>query len=357
MLITYTTVINTWGTIHFEYLNTIIVSGIIGIFLGDTLLFIALQKIGPRRNNILFSLAAPFTVLLNIFFLKKQMSAENLIGCFIVFIGVVIAVAFGSNKKLDHRWETVQGSIIVVIRFGILAALCQAVGLIMMKPILDLGADPIASASIRTSISCLMLSFTFFLRSKNFTSPIPFNLSILFKSIISGFLGMALGMSLLLIALQNADAGIVATLSSTSPIIVLFLIWILTKEKPQKGAFSAFLDSHKIRTYDHFYHAPICEDDNDSYDFNTNIDSAFRLIPGAFPEEDINEIYRVEQDKDSHDLRNPFYTIGNPEYIENKILYEDDIQDMFLKIKLEQPLHHEDDRHLVNDHQYEGTHG
>ena len=35
-----------------------------------------------------------------------------------------------------------------------------------------------------------------------------------------------------------------------------------------------------------------------------------------------------------------------------EILYEDDIQDMFLKIKLEQPLHHEDDRHLVNDHQY-----
>ena len=127
-------------------------------------------------------------------------------------------------------------------------------------------------------------------------------------------------------------------------------------KKPQKGTFSAFLDTHKIRTYDHFYHSPICEDDNESYDFNTNIDSAFRLIPGAFPEEDINEIYRVEREKDSHDLRNPFYTYGNPEYLENNILYEDDIQDMFLKVKLEQPLHHEDDRHLVNDHQYDGTH-
>ena len=127
-------------------------------------------------------------------------------------------------------------------------------------------------------------------------------------------------------------------------------------DKPQKGTFSAFLDSHKIRTYDHFYHAPICEDDNESYDFNTDIGSQFRLIPGAFPEEDINEIYISEREKDNHDLRNPFYTLGNPEYLENKILYEDDIQDMFLKIKLEQPLHHEDDRHLVNDHQYEGTH-
>ena len=61
-------------------------------------------------------------------------------------------------------------------------------------------------------------------------------MKIIFKIFISGFLGMAVGMSLLLIALQNADAGIVATLSSTSPIIVLFLIWILTSKMPTIGA-------------------------------------------------------------------------------------------------------------------------
>ena len=56
------------------------------------------------------------------------------------------------------------------------------------------------------------------------------------QSIISGFLGMALGMSLLLIALQKADAGIVATLSSTSPIMILLLIWVITKKMPAIGA-------------------------------------------------------------------------------------------------------------------------
>lgn len=125
---------------------------------------------------------------------------------------------------------------------------------------------------------------------------------------------------------------------------------------PQKGAFSAFLDSHKIRTYDHFYHSPICEDDNESYDFNTDIDSQFRLIPGAFPEENIQRIYKDEIEKDSHDLKNPHYKYYNPKTLQNKILYNNDIQDMFLKIKSEQPKHHEDDRHLVNDHQYEDTH-
>ena len=236
ILILYTTIINTWYTINLEYLNIIILSGIVGIFLGDTLLFIALQKIGPRRNNILFSLAAPFTVLLNIFFLEIKMSPINLLGCFIVFIGVVIAISYGSAKNNDHRWEVIQGSIITGIIFGVLAALCQAIGLIMMKPVLDAGADPIASAAIRTTISCIMLAFTFFLKSENFVSKAPINLLIIRKSIISGFLGMALGMSLLLIALQKADAGIVATLSSTSPIMILFLIWILTKKIPSIGA-------------------------------------------------------------------------------------------------------------------------
>ena len=47
---------------------------------------------------------------------------------------------------------------------------------------------------------------------------------------------MALGMSLLLIALQKGDAGIVASLSSTSPIMILFLIWFLTKKVPILGA-------------------------------------------------------------------------------------------------------------------------
>ena len=236
MLILYTTAIDTWKTIELDLLNIIILSGVIGVFFGDTLLFIALQKIGPRRNNILFALAAPFTILLNIFFLKQNMTLIELIGCFTVFIGVVIAIAYGTNKENSHRWESIEGSLYLGIIFGILAALCQAIGLIIMKPILDLGVDPIASAAVRTSVSAILLSFTFMSNNKYLVSLSPITMKLVFKSIISGFLGMALGMSLLLVALQHADAGIVATLSSTSPVLVLFLIWVLTKKLPTLGA-------------------------------------------------------------------------------------------------------------------------
>jgi drug/metabolite transporter (DMT)-like permease len=236
MLIGYTFYLDTWNTINHEFLFTILFSGIIGIFLGDTLLFIALQKIGPRRNNILFSLAAPFTVILNIIFLNEIMSTINLIGCIIVFCGVVVAIAYGNSKDKNHRWEVVEGNIYLGVSLGIGAALCQAIGLIMMKPILTMGADPIASAALRTAISFVFLAFTFFLNYKIFNTKTNLSFKILGQSILSGFLGMALGMSLLLIALKYADAGIVATLSSTSPIMILFLIWLLTKKIPTIGA-------------------------------------------------------------------------------------------------------------------------
>ncbi len=236
ILISYTFYLDTWNTINHEFLFTIIFSGIIGIFLGDTLLFIALQKIGPRRNNILFSLAAPFTVILNIIFLNEIMSTINLIGCIIVFCGVVVAIAYGNSKDKNHRWEVVEGNIYLGVSLGIGAALCQAIGLIMMKPILTMGADPIASAALRTAISFIFLAFTFFLNYKTFNTKTNLSFKIVGQSILSGFLGMALGMSLLLIALKYADAGIVATLSSTSPIMILFLIWLLTKKIPTIGA-------------------------------------------------------------------------------------------------------------------------
>ncbi|MEM7464250.1 MAG: EamA family transporter, partial [Pseudomonadota bacterium] len=53
---------------------------------------------------------------------------------------------------------------------------------------------------------------------------------------LSGFLAMALGMTLVLFALSGGDVGIVSTLSATSPALVLPLIWIHTGERPAAGA-------------------------------------------------------------------------------------------------------------------------
>ena len=111
MLGAYTTLTNEWNSIELYLLPQIIISGLIGVFLGDTLLFLALKTIGPRRNNILFALAAPFTVILNIFILQQKMSITEIIGCLFVFIGVIIAIMYGTSKSNEHRWEKIEGSL------------------------------------------------------------------------------------------------------------------------------------------------------------------------------------------------------------------------------------------------------
>ena len=236
MLVLYAFLTNGWGTINANILPTIIISGFIGVFLGDTLLFIALKIIGPRRNNILFALAAPFTVILNILVLNKSMEIYEVIGCLVVFIGVIVAIAYGTNKSDNHKWEKIDGSKNLGILFGVLAALCQAIGIIIMKPVLDQNVDPIASAAVRTGVSAIALGITYFFPHQIFKNKTKIDVNLFIKIIISGFIGMALGMSLLLIAIQKGDAGIVATLSSTSPIMILFLIWLLTKKIPVLGA-------------------------------------------------------------------------------------------------------------------------
>ncbi|MGQ7845630.1 EamA family transporter [Granulosicoccus sp. 3-233] len=50
----------------------LILSGIIGIFIGDTALFFTLNRLCPRRTGILFSCDAPMTVFLAWWILDEQ---------------------------------------------------------------------------------------------------------------------------------------------------------------------------------------------------------------------------------------------------------------------------------------------
>ena len=213
---------------------------IVSVSIFNTFMNIALTTTTVISSSLMPSFAPSLIILLSLIIYNSKISFIQLIGCLLVFTGVVIAIFYGTSKSNEHRWEKIEGSVNAGIILGILAALGQAIGIIIMKPILNEGADPIASAAIRTGVSAMALGITYFLPQKVFKDKIKMNADLMIKTIISGFLGMALGMSLLLIALQKGDAGIVATLSSTSPIMILFLIWFLTKKIP---VFEAWIGS------------------------------------------------------------------------------------------------------------------
>ena len=213
--------------INWDYLPIILLSGFVGIYLGDTALFSAYARLGPRRTSIMFATSSPLTVILSLIFLDEALTLQSLSGILIIFFGCVLAIIFGSNKKQPHDWDFSGDKIPAGIMFGFLASLCQASGIIIIKPLMESGLDPIVSNFYRVSITVAALHLV---KTKNIFRPTgPHNKEMFLKSCLSGFLGMGVGMTLLMFALKEGEAGIVATLSSITPVMILPLIWMATR--------------------------------------------------------------------------------------------------------------------------------
>jgi drug/metabolite transporter (DMT)-like permease len=124
----YVLVSGTWRDLQTEAVWPLILSGFIGIFVGDTLLFTCLNRLGPRRSGILFALNAPIAALLGWMVLGEQLPGTAVAGIVLTLGGVLLAILFGKRRAQLHEWETVKGPLWLGVLVGLLAALSQAVG-------------------------------------------------------------------------------------------------------------------------------------------------------------------------------------------------------------------------------------
>lgn len=238
MLGTLVIIQNTWASVIADFW-IICLSGLIGIFLGDTALFATMRRIGPRRTAVMFAANGPFGVLLGYVFLGEVLEINKLVGCSIVVTGVIIAILYGRDNNNVHYLEETHGSLWVALLMGLIAAFCQAVGAILVKPALQAGADPIAVSTLRVAVSVIMLMLILLLPASMVRAQNPLTTRIFWRTAISGMLAMAVGMTLVLFALTGGKVGVITVLSSTSPILVLPILWITTRQRPTTGAWVA----------------------------------------------------------------------------------------------------------------------
>ena len=148
---------NLWDKIDVHTISILLVSGVIGIVIGDTALYAAYSRLGPRRTSLMFSLSAPFSVFMGIVFLGDAISKFDFIGLGLILIGIVIAVAFRDGNNLKSGWEEVQGNLMAGVGFGTLAALGQAIGTIMSKPVMEAGVHPVTATALRVGFAAALL--------------------------------------------------------------------------------------------------------------------------------------------------------------------------------------------------------
>lgn len=231
-----------WATVETSAISAMALSGLIGIFIGDTALFACLNRMGPRQAGLLFSCHAVFSAILGYFLFSETMTSIELIGSALVFSGVLTAIFFGRKGQSNNHLESIKGNIWLGIGLGLIAALCQALGGIIAKPVMQTAIDPVAASAMRMMTAFAAHCVFFLSGAKLAKATLPMNLRLFAITAVNGFLAMAVGMTLILYALQEGNVGMVALLSSTTPIMLLPMLWIYTKKRPNRFAwFGAIL--------------------------------------------------------------------------------------------------------------------
>ncbi len=205
----------------------LLISGVIGFVIGDFFLFKAYVEIGSRISLLIMSTAPPITALAGFLLMGETISMMSIAGMFITMCGICLVVLSRSagEKKVKLN-RPVKGLI-----FAGIGALGQAFGLVFSK--LGMGDyNPFAATQIR--IIAAMIGFTIIITFQKKWPELKqafTNRRAIGQISIGAFFGPFVGVSFSLMAVQYTATGIVSTITSLSPILIIPASIMIFKEK------------------------------------------------------------------------------------------------------------------------------
>jgi len=202
-------------------------SGAVGIGIGDTAYFRALNCLGSRRTLLLVTSATPMTAILAAVTLGETLGPQAAIGIVAIFGGIVWTIV-DRAADIPGRGAWWQGAL-----WGTLAAAAQAMGAVMSRSILaeqDFSALWASVLRIAAGIAPLLvweaIAFGREAGERKAWRRIVTTPKILSAVVLSSLFGTYLAIWLQQTSFKFAPVGIAQTLTSTSPLFAIPLaIW------------------------------------------------------------------------------------------------------------------------------------
>ncbi|HYE82856.1 MAG TPA: DMT family transporter [Clostridia bacterium] len=202
-------------------------SGMIGFVIGDLFLFQAYVEIGSRISLLIMSAVPPITAITGYFLMGERITLLAAAGMLVTISGIALVILSrsGDDKKVKLS-HPAKGLI-----YAFIGALGQAFGLVFSK--LGMGSyNPFAATQIR--VMAAIIGFTAVITfSKNWGklgTAIKDRKAMKFIG-LGSFFGPFLGVSFSLMAVQYTATGIVSTITSISPILIIPASILVFKEK------------------------------------------------------------------------------------------------------------------------------
>jgi drug/metabolite transporter (DMT)-like permease len=214
----------------FEIWAILLVSGFLGFFVSDLCIFKAFLVIGPRLTLLLQSLTPPTVAIIAKFYLDEPLGLKNWLGMALTISGVVWVVLERpeSPKETHHRKDFFQG-----IFLAAFAALLGAISQVLSKQAIQIdNLDPFAISLMRIlgGLAFFPLLLTFAGRWRQIGHAVS-NHRAMPIILLGTFAGPIIGVALNMKSLGLCSTGVVATLSNTTPLIILPFVILLYKEK------------------------------------------------------------------------------------------------------------------------------
>jgi drug/metabolite transporter (DMT)-like permease len=222
-------------------LGLLLISGAIGIGLGDTAFFESLNCLGARRSLLIEALAPPLAALLAALFLGETLSYRAWIGVFLTVGGVTWVVLERVPNDFQGKLRPWRG-----IGFGLLSALAQASGAVLSRAALaETSVNPLWASLIRLLAAVFVLLILMSFQRQIWAEFQPLrDRRFLLILITTSFGSTYLGIWLQQIALKFTATGIAQALIATSPLFgIPIALWMKEKVSLQSifGAALALL--------------------------------------------------------------------------------------------------------------------
>jgi drug/metabolite transporter (DMT)-like permease len=215
-----------WPRISRLNLLMLLGSGAVGIGIGDTAYFGAINRLGARRCLLLKALAPAVGSLLSWIWLHEALSGLAILGMAITISGITWVVI--ERNPGDARSNGLDA---IGLGLGVMAAVLEGLGAVLAHgALLQSGVDPLWSATIRlvggmVIVGPMLLYETKF-APKEKAAPKAWPKLLLIIAVAS-FFSTFLGLWLQQIALKYSPTGIAQTLGATSPLFVLPMAKVL----------------------------------------------------------------------------------------------------------------------------------
>jgi len=231
-----TLAIGDWRTLTGEQVGLLALSGFLSVVIAGIAYFNAIYMAGPRVTALLFSLTSPFALAAAYLVLGETVSLRQGAGIAVVLAGIVLAVGSGRRSGEPRARPPWLG-----IAMGTLAALGQALGTLAARPAMESGAEPVAAIAVRMGTAAIFFSALLLLPSQRLNRPYRFAPRDLGLAVVAAFFSAALATLLLMSALVEGNVGIVSTLSTMTPVVILPMVWIRTGTMPPARAWAGAL--------------------------------------------------------------------------------------------------------------------